>query len=85
MASKRAGFTFCHHVENCQAQLVAVSKLFSVTLDWLCTHLLGRDHCLGAFCPRGRLPLAPLEDRLWDGRQLLVGHLAVGSRRRSTD
>ena len=50
-----------------------------------CTHLLGGNDGLGALCPRGRLPLTPLEDRLGDGGQLLVRHLDVVFRRRRTD
>ena len=48
-------------------------------------NLLGGDGGLGSLSPGGGLPLAPLEDRLWDGRQLFVWHLVVRFRRRSTD
>ena len=42
-------------------------------------NLLSSDGGLGSLGPGGGLPLAPLEDRLGDGGQLLVGHLAVVS------
>ena len=41
--------------------------------------LLGGDGSLGSLSPGGGLPLAPLEDRLGDGGQLFVRHLAVVS------
>ena len=56
--------------------ILSLGIVLSRILD---AYLLGGDGGLGSLSPGGGLPLAPLEDRLGDGGQLLVRHLAVVS------